>query len=69
MYDPYDIIDLAQKGYVKVTADDGYHACLFKYDFSRGKGLVKFENDRQIKKFYRIEQKPIYRVYGQDIPF
>lgn len=69
MYDPYDVIDLAQKGYVKISADGGYHACAFKYDFTRGKGFIKFQNDREIKKYYRTEQKPVYRIYGQDIPF
>ncbi|XP_045206607.2 uncharacterized protein LOC123558822 [Mercenaria mercenaria] len=69
MYDPYDIMELAQKGYVKVTADGGYHTCAFKYDFTRGEGFANFANDRQTKKYYRIVQRPVHRIYGQDIPF
>ncbi|XP_045196918.2 uncharacterized protein LOC123551787 [Mercenaria mercenaria] len=69
MYDPYNVVELAQKGYVRVTADGGYHACAFKYDFTRGEGFASYANDRQTKKYYRIVQSPVNRIFGQDLPF
>lgn len=68
MYDPYNIVDLAEKGYVKVTANSGLHACIFEYDYSGS----KFETNTKlevIKKRYRIKSLPIYKIYGQDLPF
>jgi O-glycosyl hydrolase len=69
-YDPYDVQQLASKGYVKVTADTGYHACAFVYDFTKDNGFV-FENFNATnkKKYYKIQTDPIYRIYGQDVSF
>lgn len=66
-YDPYNIMQLAPKGYVKVTVDSGYHACAFVYDFSQDDGLKNISTD--MKKYYKIQHKPFYRIYGQDVSF
>ncbi|XP_062601762.1 uncharacterized protein LOC134263434 [Saccostrea cucullata] len=34
-YDPYNVIDLADKGYVAVQAGGAYTSCIFEFDFTR----------------------------------
>ncbi|KAL4219147.1 hypothetical protein ACF0H5_021729 [Mactra antiquata] len=68
MYDPYDVRDLADKGYIKVSANSGYHTCIFEYDYSRGNERLGQAIEKR-KNYYRIQEKPLHRVYGQDLPF
>lgn len=69
MYDPYDISELAPRGYVTVRAAGAYHECVFKYDFTLDEQFTLQSKDRKMKKFYNIKHLPIYRIYGQDEHF
>ncbi|XP_052809288.1 uncharacterized protein LOC128237744 [Mya arenaria] len=70
MYDPYDVISLAPKGYVNIKANNSYNGCSFVYDFTN-KSDESLKNDsRKLRKnFVREKQKPVRRVEAQDTPF
>lgn len=73
MYDPPDILNLAPKGHVKITAQGSDYACVFKYDFTsidQSKQL-KHDNRKLRKKFVRERkiQSGFLKLEAQDFPF
>lgn len=73
MYDPYNVVDLAEKGHVRIMADGSYHACAFTYDFSKSNPtqLTTNENRKLLKKYVRERKlyKNTRRIEAQNIPF
>lgn len=71
MYDPYDVMELAPKGHVKVVAKDSFHACVFSYDFTKSTSSNQndFVSRKLLKKYVRERKTPTLRIEAQDMPF
>ena len=61
-------MELAPKGWIRVSADGGYNSCSFIYDFTQNT-QNEMPKDSKEKKFYLSLEYPKPKLYGQDSMF